>query len=249
MRFIPGAALAAGKHHVKIEVLDKQGNPAKAAESIFTVIVDKEPPRIAELTPAPGSILAQEVERITAKIVDDGPSGLDPSTLRLVINGNEATADLADSFDLKTGVFDFKLPVPLAAGSQHLLVLTVRDRAGNQAEIKSSIVTIVEDKTPPRIDVYAPRPNQQVPVAESRLTAAVYDLGFSGVDEATFRLKLDGVALKLPAGGLQNGILDLTLPPLAPGPHVLTLFVRDRAGNGTQEVAVPFMARSAEVIP
>jgi flagellar hook assembly protein FlgD len=252
MRFLPGKPLAPGKHHVRIETMDRLGNFAKPAECIFTVVIDTQPPKIADLTPAANSMVTRPIEAIKATLTDEGESGLDLQTLRLLINGEEAAGELATLVDPKTGAFTYRLPQPLATGAQHVIVLTIRDRAGNPVEAKAQIVTAVRDDAPPRIDVLSPAAGQEVR-AGARMTAAIYDLGLAGLDEAALTVTLNDQPIarddpKQPRGDgyiFQNGVLELPLPKLPPGPHVLTIAVRDRAGNPAQAV-VPFTISAKE---
>lgn len=248
VRYVPLEKLKSGRNHVEVEVLDRQGNKSARAETVFDVVIDNDKPTVAKLSPANGATLAKPEAILSAILGDEGKSGLDMDTLRLRLDGREIALDAAAyTFDKATGALSIPLKAPLARDAQHAVLLTVRDRAGNLSNAASSIFNVVEDGELPRIDLISQKP--ALPKGQALLlAAAVYDLGRSGIDPATVVLTLDGKAIPsdnpqtaVPEGyRLTRGLLTHTLEGLAPGRHVISLGVRDRAGNAAQDAVWQF---------
>jgi hypothetical protein len=188
------------------------------AQLVFLEL-DDTPPVISQLTPQPGSLLATATPTISAAFADD-LSGVDPSTIRLTLDGTDQTAKAA----VTAAALTFIPAAPLPDGS-HAVALDVRDAAGNPAHQAWSFTT---DITPPSLVITSP--------ATATVGTVTPTLGFaytdatSGVDPTSLRVLLDGtdVTATCQRG---PGSAACTPPPLRAGPHGLAASVRDRAGN------------------
>ena len=250
VRYVPMEPMKEGKNHVSLEVLDKSGNRSAKAEAVFEIVIDDGPPKISALSPANGATLARTAVTVSAKLADAGKSGLAMDTLRVSVDAKELPLAEADmTFDEDTGQLTIPLQVALARDAQHAIQLTVRDRAGNLCEPAVSVFNIVEDGDAPRIDVLSPRPNTGFAQDATVLfAAALYDLGRSGIDEPSVVMLLDNdpiprddpKTVKAEGYLLIKGLLTHKLEALAPGRHVISLTVDDRAGNRSTTAVCQF---------
>jgi flagellar hook assembly protein FlgD len=249
VRYVPLERLKEGKNHVAIEVTDRAGNRSAKAEAVFNVVIDEEPPTVSELRPASGATLAKPEVVVSARLADAGKSGLVLDSLRLAVDGRAVVLDPALQFDKKSGRLTLPLGRPVSRNAQHAISLTVRDHAGNLSEPAVSVFNVVEDGDPPRIDVLAPAAGAAVRHGAATLfAAALYDVGRSGVDEASIVMTFDGKRIrrddpKTPAiDGYRfvRGLLTHKLEALGRGPHVVSLGVKDRAGNPAKAVVWRF---------
>jgi hypothetical protein len=72
--------------------------------------------------------------------MNDYGSGLDPASLSVVADfnliGHKPGRTLAPTFKPKSqGVYEFRLPKPLVSLKDGCLIITIRDKQGNQAKI------------------------------------------------------------------------------------------------------------------
>jgi len=250
IRYVPIEPMKEGKNHITVEVMDRSGNRSKRVETIFNVVIDNDPPTVSDLRPANNATLARPEVTVTATLADAGRSGLAEDTLRLTVNGEPI--DLATTgmtFDAKTGKLSVPLPRPLRRDAQHVIQLTVRDRAGNLSKPAATIFNIVEDGDSPRIDVLSPARLSVHRSGEPVLfAAAVYDIGRSGVDPDRVELALNGRPIPKDDLGtptiegylLSRDLLSYRFEGLKAGRHVVTLKLADRAGNPAPDVVWPF---------
>lgn len=97
----------------------------QAGESIS---VDSIPPRIRDTTPDLNAIVGDPRPYISAAFYDEG-SGLDPKSVRLVVNGRDVTGDAVVTRSFIT----YRPEMRLSEGPQDVL-LRLSDYAGNRAE-------------------------------------------------------------------------------------------------------------------
>ena len=250
VRYVPIEPLKEGKNHVSLEVMDRAGNKSRMAETIFQVVIDEEAPTVSALSPANGATLARTEVTVSARLADTGKSGLALDTFRLLVDGKQMVLpESAVQPSEETGEIRIALNEPLARNAQHAVQISVRDRAGNLSKPVVSVFNIVEDGEPPRIDVISPKGNGPFPRDDTVLFAgAFYDVGRSGLDEATATMALDGKIIprddpKTPdieGYLLTRGLLTYKLTDLKPGRHLIKLNVRDKAGNAARETVWPF---------
>jgi len=250
VRYVPIEPMKEGKNHISLEVLDRAGNRSARAESVFDVVVDQEPPVISKLQPANESTTARTDVVVSAKLEDVGKSGLVLDTLRLAIDGKETPLGEGDfQFNKETGRLTIPLREPFTRDAQHVIQLTIRDRAGNLSKPALSVFSIVEDGEPPRVDIISPREKSLFSAKESiALLAVLYDVGRSGLDRSSVLLKLDGKEIPAddPATAEDEGylfvksLLRWEIGELTPGKHVVSIGVKDQAGNVAQDAVWPF---------
>ncbi len=97
------------------------------AQSNVEVMVDTLPPRIYNTTPPPESVVEPVQPRITANFQDRGPSGIDPASVAIRLDGRDASPRAQVT---ATGLV--RIPERLAPGN-HTVSIEVSDRAGNTA--------------------------------------------------------------------------------------------------------------------
>ena len=128
---IESDALADGRYQFRVRVDDGNSNPADralSAERISRpVLVDRTPPRVAVLPPGPGGDLRFEAADEVSEIVA-ADYAVDAGKWRPVLSDDGILDALVERFTI--------LPAGLGPG-EHLVVLRVRDRAGNTALAKS----------------------------------------------------------------------------------------------------------------
>ncbi|MFH1905230.1 MAG: Ig-like domain-containing protein [bacterium] len=91
LSYTPVTALEDGTHAISIEVKDKAGNEANAT-STFRVETDTAPPNITDLSPKDASAIYYTTPTISAKYSDD-KSGIDKSTVKILVNAVDVTAE------------------------------------------------------------------------------------------------------------------------------------------------------------
>ncbi|MCU0725087.1 MAG: hypothetical protein MUE73_04755 [Planctomycetes bacterium] len=185
----------------------------------FTVIADGTPPEVTIESPNRGQRLIGGECALDVRFADEGGSGIDPASLRVVLDGRELEG-LEPAADRLTGT------ITLPDGAGHVLSVEVRDRAGNRA-FASVIFEMLADREPPelRLDLPAGAVAAGVPTA---LTGGVRDDG-SGLTGGLPVALLDGRPLPVVPGG--GGTFAVALPDLAPGLHRLLLVATDAVGN------------------
>jgi len=111
------------------------------------------------------------------------------------------------------------------------------------------VFNIVEDGAAPRVEILSHSRPGPVPAGEVVLfAAAVYDLGRSGIDPASVALTRNGKPIPADdpdtAGSegyiLTEGLLTHRFEELPKGKHVITLGVKDKAGNVAQSAVWSF---------
>lgn len=179
---------------------------------------DREAPRVAIERPV-SNILINGVPRFRAIYSDEG-SGIDPGSVELWLDGHELTAYA------EVGPESVELNAFGAVGSgDRSLVVYVSDRAGNEGRGE---VSFNVDSIPPRLGCSRPEvPSPTNPPPP--LQISFYD-GESGVDIATLRVLIDGIALAGPCE-VEEDAATCPVPFLEAGLHDVEVQVRDRVGN------------------
>lgn len=207
-----------------VEYTSRQGSAGQQPRLVvgfqLTNPVDDTPPQISALAPAAGSFLASARPTLECAFADD-LSGVNPSSVRLVVNGTDFTAQATIS---GTGLS--WTPVDGLPTGSNTAQVSVADRFGNQG---SATWSFTVDPVPPLIDLALPA--GQTLIAESTYTVQVLfgDL-FSGPDLSTLQVAVAGVDL---SSTCLVGADSATCPsqPLTTGQHAVTAEIRDLAGN------------------
>lgn len=226
--FTPPADLAPGAHIVTLRAQDVVEN-----ESVrrWRFVIDNEPPVIAGVLPASGTVLGIGRPVITALSQDEG-GGIDPALTRLTLDGASLTA----AFDPVSGRLAAWPARPLASG-RHQVQLVVEDRGGKRAAQSWEFGTDVE---PPTAGLAQPASGLPLVGRDQALEVAIRDAG-TGLQTAALLADLDGHLLG-PTRDLEvadtfsyDPVLGrLSIRPGAgflPGPHRLLITAQDRFGH------------------
>ncbi len=233
VRYNPVAALAPGRHVVRLEATDRRGNRLPPAEQTFAVVLDETPPRVDIESPREGERLFTTAFTLAARLRDEGGSGLDLASVEVRVDGEPRAGVPAPEGDL------LRLPLDLADGTEHTVSVSVRDRAGNRAA-GAVMFTVAADRTPPGFALTWPEAGRPLPPAPFLVRGRVFDDG-AGLDPASVTVLVDGRAV--PGATCEDGLLAAPVPPLPPGGHEVTVLAADRAGNpGRLDLAVTIRA-------
>ena len=181
---------------------------------------DTEPPTAAITSPAAGSFVAGATPAITATYSDTG-SGIDTASVLLRLDGVNRTA----SAQVTASGLTFTPPFPLAEGD-HLVEITLRDSAGNEAAASAGfkIDTVLPSLafTSPASSVVTGDPTPAIALAYSDDT--------SGLDLSTLQITLDGTSLVASCTAGPSAVT-CEPPSLAGGAHTVSAVLRDRTGH------------------
>lgn len=218
--YTPASPLPPGNQSVRLVVADKAGNQV---ESAWSFSVDAAGPRISNLSPVDGAIVAANTTlTFKADFTDEG-SGIDLSSVALEIDGQAVASTLwtADANGLRY--------MASPAVGTHSYRVSVKDRAGNAASGGATFTAV----SAPRVSGLSPADGTVLPVgATVDIGATLGDAG-GGIDMASIRLSVDGVDVTGSATLTASSVLLLVPTPYAVGRHAVQLVVRDGAGNQT----------------
>ncbi len=242
----PGSAtatllpLAEGAHTIVAEIMDLTLNLASATASFST---DTVAPVVPIVSPLAGARLNTSTPQISFTYQDpggDASSGVDPPTIRVLLDGLDITA----AFVLSGGDATGTAPAPLTDGS-HTLRVEAKDRAANSTFAET---TFLVDTQAPVATFGAPldgsftndtTPDVLITFADPGATA-------SGISPSVVRVFLTAVGAGSPevdvTSALVVGPTTITgaLPgPLAAGTYRVRVTLRDEALNSS-EVATTF---------
>jgi hypothetical protein len=223
------SGVANGAHVLVGTVKDLAGN---AATSQITFYVDTTIPTIHVSQPAPNAIVASSTPQVSVDYSDI--AGVNTSTLRVFVNGADATTLFSVGVSSATGQLSGSFSLP---DGQNTIVAQVANLAGT---VGTATSTFVIDTTPPTLAFQAPpaRTNSNTPT----VTLSYSDAG-SGVNPFSLTVAVDGMdvsTLIAPGAGSATGVLQLT-PPLPDGTHQLSATITDRAGNKSQPATLSFV--------
>jgi Glucodextranase, domain B/Bacterial Ig-like domain/Carboxypeptidase regulatory-like domain len=187
--------------------LDAQVWLAKVAN----VPSDTQAPTVTFTAPAAGSLLAAVEPTIAATYSDSG-SGIDPASVRLLLDGTDRTAEA----QVTGSGLSLTPSAPLADGG-HTAQVTVRDLAGNQGQASVSFTT---DTVPPAIAFTSPATEGGFVNAASLLVAGT-------VSDASpvVSVQINGIPAPLVNGTFQSTVT------LVDGINEILIDAQDAAGN------------------
>ncbi len=162
---------------------EEQGVVEELATAQQSLLLDGTPPVVTILSPRDGAVLDVPMVQVDA-LLSDNFSGVDPSSIRVSLDGVDRSAELLIQPDRVSGV--------LAIGDGlHRLEVSAGDRAGN---VTVGVATFSLDVTAPIIDIVSPLDGARVPTGTGLTFVHVVmaDLP-SGVDIVTVRVLVDGV--------------------------------------------------------
>ena len=212
-------ALGEGDHTAELRVFDRAGNGAASAVHRFRV--DTTPPTATVDEPAAGSFVPVPTPVVRVTFADPGarPSGIDPFSLRVEVDGVDRTADFT--------VADGRAEATLAAllDGPHTIVVRVADAAGNAGQAGSGFVV---DTTPPAV--------HDVSLADDAWVAQLDEgrLAISGrLDDldptVTVRCQVGATTVDAAVSG---GSFSCSVP-LTEGTSTVQLTASDRSGHTT----------------
>jgi RHS repeat-associated protein len=202
--------LAEGVNAFTATAADPAGNQGPQA-LVVSVQRDSEAPKLSVVAPAAGALLNKAQPAIAASAGDEaGGSGLDPASLKLVLDGRDVSA----AASLAGGTVSYKPAERLAEGG-HSILLTLADRAGNLAHLAWSFTT----------DTVAPTPQVTSQKDEDWLNSPSIDLA-GLIDDLEASISINGVAVTPGADGFS-----LAGFGLAEGSNQITVTAVDAAGN------------------
>jgi len=171
---------------------------------------DTQAPAVSFTAPAAGSLLATATPAIAATFSDAG-SGIDPASLRFLLDGTDRTGQAQAS----ASGLSFTPSTPLAEGG-HTAQVTVRDLAGNQAQ---GAVSFTTDTASPTITFTSPAEGAFVKTATLPVTGTVSDAS------QVAAVKVNGIQVPLSNGGFQTSV------QLVDGLNEILISALDVAGN------------------
>lgn len=208
--------LGEGTHEVQVAVSDLVGNVAVKNWS-FTV----ETAAIAVTGQAPddGSLQTSALPTIQASFQRAGSGIIDSSSITVLLDGTDVSADAECSPD---GIV-YRPPTQLSEGP-HTVLITLCDDAGHAGRSEWDFTI---DTIPPLIVNETPSGTAG---AQPNISAELIEDG-SGIDPDSLNLTVDGI--NATGSAAMTGNLVSYTPPeaLGPGPHSVQLTVRDIAGN------------------
>ena len=230
----PPADLAFGTHTVTWHAADGAGNMRDGQWSFQ--VLDQAPPVISDLAPADGWSGELRQPQIAFSLTDAG-SGVDPSSLRVALDGIDVTA----AGDFSGGHFTLTPQVPLGF-SAHTLRVLASDRSGNVMTPAVWHFTVA-DATPPVLSDPRPDPNSAGSDRTPVISFAADDGDGTGVDPGSLVVTIDGTDIS-GSGSLASGRFTYTpSAPLAFGTHTVSAHVSDRAGNASASRTWSFTVR------
>lgn len=101
--------------------------------------LDREVPAIQAVSPAPNALLTSDLDKFEVSIQDvqagtDKMSGIDPSSISLLVDGKDLTTQSAYSEETKL----LTLPAALITSGYHEVVVSAKDQDGNPARLSYS---------------------------------------------------------------------------------------------------------------
>lgn len=220
-------ALPDGSNTITAQIANLSGTVGKATS---TFLVDTTPPTIA--FQAPPARTNSNAPTVTI-IYSDATSGVDPNTLVVALDGADISALIAPGASSATGVLQL---TPVLADGTHVLMATVKDRAGNQSA--PATLSFVVDTTPPVVSFASPTDNSFINNPTPTIVLQYSDGTGTGVDTTSIKVFLQQATN--PATDittyLQIGLQKATgaIPStasLSDGTYVLTAVVNDLVGN------------------
>jgi hypothetical protein len=232
--YLPDADLDFGTHTVIWRAADGAGN-IRDGFWTFTV-ADQAPPELSAPTPADGWSGESRRPAIGFSLADAG-TGVDPSTLRVVLDGVDVTA--AGSF--ANGAYQLLPGADLGFGA-HTVRVSASDRAGNAMPPVSWGFTVA-DRTPPHLGDVRPDPGSAGSDRTPVIAASLDDGDGTGIDPSSVTMTVDGLDVSGRAQLTGDRLTYLPAAPLAFGSHTVVVNAADLAGNHAAPLSWTFTVR------
>ena len=232
--YLPDADLDFGTHTVIWRASDGAGN-ARDGFWTFTV-ADQAPPELSSPVPADGWSGETRRPAIGFALADTG-TGVDPSSLRVVLDGVDVTA--AGAF--QNGIYQLVPNSDLVFGA-HTVRVSAADRAGNAMPPVSWGFTVA-DLTPPQLGDVRPDPGSAGSDRTPVIALTLGDGDGTGIDPASMSMSVDGIDVIGQAQLTGSRLTYVPVAPLAFGNHTVVVNASDRAGNHAPPLSWTFTVR------
>lgn len=210
-------------YHGTVEATDTAGNTASAGVSDFAAlalrVLEKVAPVIAVTYPTAAAYIVTSQPTIAWTVTDSG-SGVDPSTVKITIDGTAYTSGITKTAITNGYSCEFTPSSALADGS-HTVLFDADDNDGNSAAQVSVIFTV--DTVPPTLNVDAPTAGLVTNVAACAVSGTTNDATSSPVT-----LTVNGSVVTVNADGTWS-----TSIQLSEGSNTITIVATDAAGRST----------------
>ena len=185
------AVLDEGEHLIILYAEDKVGNPMLVS---WSFIIDTTSPQISAMAPGDGSVISNATPTLSAALTDN--YGIDRSSLRLLLNGQEIT-DF--NYDPASGEISYQIGQPLQDGESYTFEVTAADVAGNISTASSTFTvdTSYTDEVPPDFANQSPAPGSSINLTLLQMILIVILDGDSGVDWSNVTVFINGVQIPI----------------------------------------------------
>jgi len=192
----------------RVELVSREGTPGEGPRLVLTsenAAVDTVPPSLAIVAPAQ-PVVVNAASPPIGVAYHDGGSGVDTSTLQILLDGQDLTAVCTANAGSASCV-----PPPLAAGT-HTVAASLRDHAGNAASATSSFQLLIGPSVntltfPVAADTYVTR---RAPDREHG-RAAFLRVAKSGPSRALVRFDQAALAAALAGNQLLSAQLEVSI--------------------------------------
>ena len=233
-------------YNVQIKATDEAGNSVSKDATDTTLgsslklrVKEKVAPVISITAPSSSAKLTNN-KPVIKWTVTDSDSGVDPSTIKLIIDSQTITTGITKTASGKNYTCSYTPTTALSDGS-HTIKISASDYDGNAAAQKS--ITFTVDTVPPELSVTAPIDNLVTNQASIEVKGTTNDVTSSPV---TLTIKLNnGTAQTVEVGS--DGSLSKTLT-LVSGENTIVITATDGAGKTSTVTKQVELDQTAPVI-
>ena len=236
---LPGDGLLDGEHDVEVNVFDRAGNAAAALPHTF--LVDTIPPSASVEAPLDGMYLGSSTPLVRVVFQDEGaaPSGIEPTSLVVEVDGVDRTADLTVSDNVAEGVLQ-----TLLADGPHTVVVRVQDLAAHPA---TGMASFFVDTQPPSLSNLSLEEGDFVaeldPEGRLQISGQIQDLD----PQTSLRCRVGANEVEATVDG--NSFTCSV--PFEEGPAAVEFIATDRSGNtstATRNINVDLTAPTVTIL-
>ena len=233
-------------YNVQIKATDEAGNSVSKDATDTTLgsslklrVKEKVAPVISITAPSSSAKLTNN-KPVIKWTVTDSDSGVDPSTIKLIIDSQTITTGITKTASGKNYTCSYTPTTALSDGS-HTIKISASDYDGNAAAQKS--ITFTVDTVPPELSVTAPIDNLVTNQASIKVKGTTNDVTSSPV---TLTIKLNnGTAQTVEVGS--DGSFSKTLT-LVSGENTIVITATDGAGKTSTVTKQVELDQTAPVI-
>lgn len=233
-------------YNVKVKVTDEAGNSvtkdatdATLGSSLQLKVKEKVAPVISITAPSSSAKLTNN-KPVIKWTVTDTDSGVNPSTIKLIIDSQTITTGITKTQSGKNYTCSYTPTTALSDGT-HIIKVSASDYDGNVATQKS--VTFTVDTVPPELSVSAPVDNLVTNQSSLVVKGTTNDVTSSPV---TLTIKLNGGTEQAVEVG-SDGSFTKTLT-LVTGENTIVITAKDGAGKTSTVTKKVVLDQTAPVI-